>query len=74
MPLLPLDSAAVLVDLVVGDVVERVPRVRRAVHRRVVLVAALDDALRRRAHQHLFGDVLSAADSSELGKRLKWVG
>lgn len=53
--LLPLDRAPVLVDLAVGHVVEGVARVRRAVDGRVVLVAALDDALGGGAHQHLEG-------------------
>lgn len=51
MPL-ALDGLLVVVQLVVGHTVERILRVRRLVYGGIVLVAALDDALRGGAHQH----------------------
>ena len=53
VPLFPLNSASVLVYLVVGDLVERVAGVGRAVYSCVVLVAALDYTFGRCAHQDL---------------------
>ena len=47
-PLLLVDDPLVLFQLVVAHAVERVLRVRRLEHRRVVLEVPLDDALARR--------------------------
>ena len=62
-PLLLVDDPLVLFQLVVAHAVERVLRVRRLEHRRVVLEVPLDDALARRPN--LEENVLSEQNVGE---------